>query len=170
MDKEIIDRIQDLKTEIRKSRDNIQEITELVKKEIDREFPIDLWELSDKELDAVMGERLSIINERIDTRPVSSDIHSHRGLSGKIIVRFKRFLLKISSVYTNMLFDKQRELNGHMVFFQLASFIRQKRLEEKIKEINRTVKEIKEDQFFQIQTTENNQTTGTKKDPDAPAG
>lgn len=145
MDETIAKEIKRLKEDIFRQKETISDINALVKQEIDRDFHLDLWELSEKELDAEMGERLSFLNDDIDPRPDPGAITSHRKILGKPIVLFKRLVMKIAGIYTNSLLEKQRRFNEQLVAFHLASFIRFRRNETKIKEIEEKIKTVEED-------------------------
>ena len=146
MDERIIKEINRLKEEIYRQKDKVSDIKELVKEEIDRDFPIDLWELSERELDNEMANRLSFLNDDIDTRPDAQSITSHRRILGKPIVLLKRLVMKIAGFYTNTILEKQRSFNEQLVAFHLASFIRFRHNEQKIKEILGKLKALEEDQ------------------------
>lgn len=146
MDERIIKEINRLKEEIFQQKDKVSDIKELVKEEIDRDFPVDLWELSERELDNEMGNRLSFLNDDIDTRPDAQSITSHRRILGKPIVLIKRLVMKIAGFYTNTILEKQRSFNEQLVAFHLASFIRFRHNERKIKEILEKIKTLEEDQ------------------------
>jgi len=146
MDERIIKEINRLKEEIFRQKDKVSDIKELVKEEIDRDFPVDFWELSERELDNEMGNRLSFLNDDIDTRPDAQSITSHRRILGKPIVFIKRLVMKIAGFYTNTILEKQRSFNEQLVAFHLASFIRFRHNEQKIKEILEKLKALEEDQ------------------------
>jgi hypothetical protein len=145
MDERIIKEINRLKEEIYQQKENVSDIKELVTEEIDRDFPVDLWELSERELDNEMGNRLSFLNDDIDTRPDARSITSHRRILGKPIVLIKRLVMKIAGFYTNTILEKQRSFNEQLVAFHLASFIRSRHNERKIKEIMEKLKALEED-------------------------
>ncbi|MCU0288655.1 MAG: hypothetical protein MUF15_19960 [Acidobacteria bacterium] len=134
-----------LKEEIFIRKETLSSIAELIKKEIDRDFRIDLWELSDKELDHEMACRLTFLNDDIDPRPNPAAITSHRKILGKPIVFIKRLIIKIAGAYANALLEKQRRFNEQLVNFHLASFIRFRRNETKISEIETKLKSFAED-------------------------
>lgn len=146
MDERIIKEINRLKEEIFQQKDKVSDIKELVTGEIDRDFPVDFWELSERELDNEMGNRLSFLNDDIDTRPDAQSITSHRRILGKPIVLIKRLVMKIAGFYTNTILEKQRSFNEQLVAFHLASFIRFRHNERKIKEILEKLKTLEEDQ------------------------
>jgi hypothetical protein len=54
--------------------------------------------------------------------------------------------MKLASAYTNSLLEKQRQFNEQLVAFHLASFIRFRHNEKKIKKIEEKIKAIEEDQ------------------------
>jgi hypothetical protein len=146
MDERIIKEINRLKEEIYQQKEKVSDIKEFVTEEIDRDFPIDFWELSERELDNEMGNRLSFLNDDIDTRPDAQSITSHRRILGKPIVFIKRLVMKIAGFYTNTILEKQRNFNEQLVAFHLASFIRFRHNERKIKEILEKLKTLEEDQ------------------------
>lgn len=150
MDKQTIDEIKRLKEEIFKQKEAVTDIRDLVKKEIDRDFPINLWELSERELDNEMGNRLSFLNDDIDPRPDNSSITSHRRFLGKPVVLFKRLLMRLARPYTNLLLEKQRRFNDQAVAFHLASFIRIRQNEQHIRDLHEKLKTIEEDQELLI--------------------
>jgi len=146
MDERIIEELDRLKEEIYRQKEKAADIKELVKTEIRRDFPVDFWELSERELDNEMGSRLSFLNDDIDTRPEARSITSHRRILGKPIVFIKRLVMKITGFYTNTILEKQRSFNEQLVAFHLASFIRFRHNERKIKEILEKLKALEEDQ------------------------
>lgn len=154
MDEQIVNEINRLKEEIYRQKENISDIKQLVKREIDRDFPMDLWELSERELDNEMGNRLSLLNDDIDVRPDPKTITSHRGILGKPIVLIKRLFMKLTGFYTNTLLEKQKQFNAQLVAFHLASFIRFRHNEQKIKEIEEKLKTFEEDQELLLEQLE----------------
>jgi hypothetical protein len=105
-------------------------LEELAGKPVQHHFAVDLWQLSDSELDGEMGKRLSFLNDDIDCRPKPA-ITSHRRFIGPLIVLCKKIVFKLLRPYTNTLFDRQNHFNEQLVAFHLASFIRFRRLEER---------------------------------------
>ncbi len=140
------DQIDRLQEDIFRQKEKLASIEELVKTQIDRDFHTNLWELSEKELDHEMGNRLSFLNDDIDPRPDPTSITSHRKILGKPIVFIKRIIIKIAGAYANALLEKQRRFNEQLVNFHLASFIRFRHNEKKINEIEEKLKTFEEDQ------------------------
>lgn len=118
-------------------------LEELAGEPIQHHFPVDLWSLSDSELDGEMGKRLGFLNEDIDCRP-GADITSHRRFLGPLVVLFKKALFKLLRPYTNTLFVRQNRFNEQLVAFHLASFIRLRRLEERLRGLEQQALEGKE--------------------------
>lgn len=145
MDEHIIREINHLKEDILRQKETLIPIEELVKHPIDRDFPVDPWELSDRELDNEMGNRLSFMNEDIDTRPVLDTLSSHRRFIGRFIVYLKRRFMKMIRFYTDTLTEKQVRFNSQLVAFHLATFIRLRRTEERISTIEKQVKNLEEE-------------------------
>lgn len=134
-----------LKEELNRQKEQMQEIRDLVKKEIVAHYESDLWELSSKELDQEMGKLLSFLNEDIDPLSIKK-ITSHRKIIGSFIVLAKKSMTKIFRILFAAYLQRQRRFNESAVRFQLASFIRFRRMEEKLDGIEKITKEISEQQ------------------------
>lgn len=136
MDKQLKDEIARLKEYYRGRKDAAGKLAELAGSPVRHHYPVDLWSLSDSELDNEMGKRLGFLNEDIDCRPIIA-ITSHRLFLGPFVVFIKKLLLKLLNPYTNSLFVRQNRFNEQLVAFHLASFIRFRRLEERVKNLER---------------------------------
>jgi hypothetical protein len=133
--------IVELKEYYRGRKDAAANLEELAGQPVQHHFPVDLWQLSDSELDGEMGKRLSLLNDDIDCRP-TLEITSHRRFIGPAVVLFKKLLFKLMRPYTNTLFVRQNHFNEQLVAFHLASFIRFRRLEERTRSLEQHVEEI----------------------------
>jgi hypothetical protein len=142
-DNEAKNEIAALKQSLRATRDAARSLEELAGGPLRHHYPIDLWSLSDSELDGEMGKRLGFLNEDIDCRPTVA-ISSHRRLIGPFIVFGKKLLLKVLRPYTNSLFVRQNRFNEQLVAFHLATFIRLRRLDEKLKRLEQLAGETQE--------------------------
>jgi O-antigen chain-terminating methyltransferase len=145
MDEQINAEIVKLKEYYQNRKNTAGNLEELAGEPLQHHFPVDLWQLSDSELDGEMGKRLSFLNEDIDCRP-SQNITSHRRFIGPLIIFGKKIIAKILSPYTNTLFVRQNRFNEQLVSLHLATFIRCRRLEEKIRQLNSQIQELKEQQ------------------------
>ncbi|MCJ7524251.1 MAG: hypothetical protein MUP71_03395 [Candidatus Aminicenantes bacterium] len=143
MDEHIKDEIAKLKEYFRGRKDSLAGLEELAGAPIRHHFPVDLWQLSDSELDGEMGKRLSFLNDDIDCRP-TPDITSHRRFIGPAIVWLKKVVFRIFRPYSNTLFLRQNRFNDQLVAFHLATFIRLRRLEEKVRNLERQEQELRE--------------------------
>ncbi len=143
MDEQIKDEIARLKEYYQARKTAAGSLEELAGEPIQHHFPVDLWSLSDSELDGEMGKRLGFLNEDIDCRP-GADIASHRRFLGPLVVLCKKIVFKILRPYTNTLFVRQNRFNEQLVAFHLASFIRLRRLEEKVRGLEHQARENKE--------------------------
>ncbi len=142
-DNEAKNEIAALKESLRSAREAARSLEELAGGPLRHHYPIDLWSLSDSELDNEMGKRLSFLNEDIDCRP-TVEITSHRRLIGPFIVFVKKLLLKVLRPYSDSLFVRQNRFNEQLVAFHLASFIRLRRLDEKLKRLEQMAGETQE--------------------------
>ncbi|MBN2346774.1 MAG: hypothetical protein JXO51_10335 [Candidatus Aminicenantes bacterium] len=132
--------IAELKEHVRRLREAATSLEELTGGPIRHHYPVDLWSLSDSELDGEMGKRLGFLNEDIDSRPTPA-IASHRRVIGPLIVFFKKLLLRVLRPYSNTLFTRQVRFNEQLVAFHLATFIRLRRQQERIERLQREIQE-----------------------------
>jgi uncharacterized protein (DUF342 family) len=142
MDEHIVNELDRIKEELAQRRDRLQSVEELVKDPIDRDFAVDLWQLSPRELDAEMGDRLSALNDSIDPRPTRDSITSHRRILGKPVVLVKKLVMRLFQPAIDTMLEKQRQFNEQAVAFHLASFIRLRQNERTIKELEERLAEL----------------------------
>jgi chromosome segregation ATPase len=144
MEEGIAKEIQRLKEELDRKRGEIEDIRELVKKEIDREWPVHVEELSEKELETYIKECVSSIETHIDPKPDKKGITSPRKILGRPIIFFKRALIKMTGVYVHLLLDKQTQFNRQSVSLYRALALRLQHLQEKIKYLQERVSDGEE--------------------------
>lgn len=147
MDERIRREIGNLKEEYRRMKESAGSLQDLTREPIHTSFRVDFWELSERELDQEMGERLSRLNDDVDCRP-PSDVSSRRRVIGPLIVLAKKTIERILSPYTNKLFVRQNRFNGDLVAFHLASFIRLRHLEKRIDELEERSRELLDDRVM----------------------
>ena len=141
MDNNIAKEITKMKKELHKKKKEIRNLEELVKKEIDREFPSDLKNFSEKELGSQMDEYISLLNKSVDPVPDKTSITSHRRLIGKPVVWIKRILLKMTRSYITLILDKQKTFNQHCIALYQNLIIHQNKYHEKISHIEERIGE-----------------------------
>jgi len=134
-----------LHEEYRRMTEQAASLQELVKEPIDQPFQLNLWDLSAAELDQEMANRLSALNDDINTRP-SEKITSHRRVIGPLIVMVKNVLRKLLSPYTNLVLARQVKFNEDMVAFHLATFIRFRQLDNQLTSVGERLNAIKDEQ------------------------
>ena len=138
-------RIDSWKKELQSQKENIKKIEKLINKQIDYDFEVNLWELSEKELDQEMGNRLSMLDEDINFLQLGK-ITSHRKVLGPLIVGFKKMARKILLPHLKPFFERQIKFNEGVVSFLLASFIRFRSIEQRLKELEKDTVESEEEQ------------------------
>ncbi len=143
MDESIKEEIARLKEIYRAGKESAASLEELTGGPVTHHSQVDLWSLSDSELDGEMGKRLGFLNEDIDCHP-AVEITSHRRWTGPFIVRFKKFFFRMLRPYTDHLLAKQIRFNEQLVAFHLASFIRFRRLEDRVKRLEKETSEATE--------------------------
>ena len=141
---QLTNEIQRLKAKLEKQRERIGSVKELVNEEIDRDFPLNLEELSGKELECEMGIYLSRLDEESDPRPDPWAFTSHRKIIGKAIVFLKRLMFKITSVYSNTLLERQNRFNHRSASLHHSFFIRFRQKEKRILRIEEKLEDLEE--------------------------
>ena len=134
-----------IKEELERERAQVQDINNLLKTRIDRNFKDNLWELSEKELDIDMGDKLSLLNESINPRQDLAEIKSTKKIIGKPITGIKRFIIRVVKHYLDPIYDKHIKFNERLVNFHLASYIRLRHNEKRLKNLEEKISLISED-------------------------
>ena len=128
-----------LKKELHTKKEGVHDLKELVKKEIDRDFPLNLMDFSERELESQMDEYFSLLNKSVDPVPDKISITSHRRWIGKPVVWIKRILLKTTRPYITLILDKQKTFNQKCIDLYQNLIIHQKRYHEKISHIEERI-------------------------------
>jgi len=174
MEKPIAEEIRRLKEELDKKKGEIEDIKDLVNKEIDRPFPPRVEDFSERELETYLAEYIPLIKNRIDSRPEKELITSHRKILGKPIIFLKRILLKTMIYYNDIFLAKQIQFNQQSVDLYQAVLLRVKRDKERMKQIqekisaceeNLTVLEAKLEALHASLKELQNRTSGHKNEP-----
>jgi hypothetical protein len=92
-----------------------------------------------------MGKLLTALNEDIDCLSPQK-ITSHRKIIGSFIVPAKKIFTRIIRPLLGAFLGKQRRFNENAVRFKLASFIRLRRMEQKLEGIEKIVTDMEERQ------------------------
>jgi len=100
-----------LKEELAKKREEVQDIANLIHEGIDRHFQINSTELSERELEAFLGEKLAMGKQYIDIEPDPGALRSHRKILGRPILFFKRMFMKMIRFYSQQITSKQTQFN-----------------------------------------------------------
>ena len=134
----------EIKGLIRQQKEKAATLEELTGRgDLTGDYRVNFWELSPAELDREMGARLSAMNEDIDIRP-RGDITSHRRILGPLIVAFKKLLRRLTAPYINLILDRQRRFNEDLVNFHLATFIRLRQTDERLRAFQEELRALRE--------------------------
>lgn len=144
MEEAIAKEIQRLKEELDKKKEEIQDLRELVKKEIDRPFPADAEELSERELETYIAEHFPSIRSRIDSKPDKKPLASHRKILGRPIVLLKQFLLKSIVDYNDLFLAKQAQFNQQSVDLYQALLLQTRNNKKRMKQIQEKISAFEE--------------------------
>lgn len=145
MNKELKQELSLLSEELRRRKESVQSFRELLNDEPDREYRIDLWELSERELDAEMGDRLTLLNDDINIRPdIGQEAVSPRRFIGRFITPVKRKILDIVRQYVESMASKSIRFNEQATLYHLASFIRFRHNERRILVLEQKLRDMEE--------------------------
>ena len=122
MDEEIREEIARARKDLEQKLDRVKDISELVGKDIDREYPVDFNELSETELDTEMAKRVVYLNENLN---IINKIN--RKTSNKI---FKLFLLIPYSI--QLLLVKPMGLMKNYLQLNHILLVRMKRIADRL--------------------------------------
>jgi len=103
--------IEALKREIEAKKSEIRGLEKLVRGAIDRDFPIEVGEFSERELEDYFRDAVSPLKLVIDPRPGPKSVRSHRKIIGAPIVFLKRVFIRVFGFYTHLLLDDQTKFN-----------------------------------------------------------
>ena len=135
MKNDIAKELEKLKKELQRKKEEIHDLKKWVKKEIDKDYPYDLEDFSERELASLMDEYHSLLDQSVDPVPDKTSITSHRKGIGKTIVWIKRILLKMSRSYIALILEKQKSFNQKCVGLFQSLIIHHKKYKDKIDHI-----------------------------------
>jgi hypothetical protein len=121
---ELAAEIHRLKEELDEKRKEIRDLKELAGTAIDREFPCDLREFSERELGDYFRDALVPLNEVVDPRPDPKSVQSRGGILGGPIGFFKRVFLRMTGFYVHLLLDDQTRFNQRSASLTEALVVR----------------------------------------------
>lgn len=130
---------EDIKKEIIKTREELEkklngvkDISELVGKNIDREYPQDFNELSETELDAEMGKRVVFLNENLN---IINKINQKTGNKIVKLLLFLPYLIHFMLTKPVVLMKNYLQLN-HILLVRL------KRMAERLDRIDARLEDL----------------------------
>ncbi|OGD21272.1 MAG: hypothetical protein A2W03_09650 [Candidatus Aminicenantes bacterium RBG_16_63_16] len=103
--------IETLKRELEEKKKEIRSLEKLVRGAIDRDFPLEVAEFSERELEDYFRDAVPPLKQVLDPRPGPKSVRSHRKVIGAPIVFLKRLFLRIFGFYTHLLLDEQAKFN-----------------------------------------------------------
>ena len=131
----------ELKKELYDKKEEIQDINELVKKDIDKKLHSPLEDFSERELESLLDEHHSILAKSVNPLPEKLIIPSHRKIFGKPIVWIKRRLLNVVRAYITPIMVKQTAFNQKCVELYQTLILHQKKLRKKTNHTEERVNE-----------------------------
>lgn len=141
MENNIKKEIMKIKSELYEKKEEIRDIETLVDKEIDRDLAPDITGFSERELESLLEEHISFLNEYVDPLPDLMSITSHRKIIGKPIVWIKKFLFKIAGAYFTHILEKQKIFNQKCTDSYRILRLHQKKRRDKITRVEERITE-----------------------------
>jgi len=144
MEEAIVKEIQRLKEELEKKKREVRDLTELIHKELDRPFPANVEELSERELETYVAEHFPSLKTSPDTKPDKKPITSHRKIFGKPIVFLKQFLLKSVVDYNDLFLAKQVQFNRQSIDLYQALLLQARNNKKRMKQVQEKISSFEE--------------------------
>lgn len=148
MEESLRRKVERLKDELAKKKEEVHDIAELVRKEIDRYFQLDPQELSDRELEAFIQEKLRTYKGYIDINPDPGALTSHRKILGRPILFLKRKFMKMIRFYTQLITLKQTKFNENSAALLEAVLARSRRNKQELEAIEARISRLEETVFL----------------------
>lgn len=136
--------IERLKEELARKKEEIQDIRKLIGEEIDRPFNPDPIELSEREVEAFIQEKLPTLKLSIDVNPDPQALRSHRRLLGRPILFLKRKFMKMIHFYTQLITPKQTQFNETSASLLKAVIARSRRTVHELLEVQERISRLEE--------------------------
>lgn len=136
--------IESLRRELEEKKKEIRGLENLVRASIDRDFPLEVGEFSERELADYFRDALPPLKQVLDPRPGPKSVRSHRKIIGAPIVFFKRLFLRIFGFYTHLLLDEQAKFNRRSAELTEALITRLGHYRERLKEAEEKLASIEE--------------------------
>jgi hypothetical protein len=136
MNEDIKQDIARVKEKLEKERDKVKDIRELIKREIDREYPLDFNELSETELDQEMGKRVIFLNENLN---IINKINQKTGNKLLKLLLFIPYSIQLMVTKPVTIMKNYLQLN-HILLVRL------KKMNERLDQIEDQLKDIEGNQ------------------------
>src|SRR5512135_874698 len=136
--------IESLRRELEEKKREIKSLQRLVRGAIDRDFPLEVGEYSEKELEDYFRDAVSPLKQVLDPRPGPKSVRSHRRIIGAPIVFLKRIFLRLSGFYTHLLLDEQAKFNRRSAELTEALVTRVRHYRERLEQAEEKVAAFEE--------------------------
>jgi len=142
---DLVQEIRRLKEELDQKKREIDDLKKLTSKEIDREFPARVEEISERELETYFRDCFPPINAQVESKPDIRAITSHRRVLRKPIVFLKRAFLETTFRCLDSFLDKQVQFNRQIATLGQALLLRVRYNIDRLKKLEEKVSGCEED-------------------------
>lgn len=136
--------IERLRQELEEKKKEIRSLEKLIRGAIDRDFPLEVTEFSERELEDYFRDAVSPLKQVLDPRPGPKSVRSHRKIIGAPIVFLKRVFLRLSGFYTHLLLDEQAKFNRRSAELTEALVTRLKHYRDRLEQAEEKVASFEE--------------------------
>jgi len=154
MDETIDREVKRLKEDLLRRKEEVGDLRELVKKEIDREFEPDPMDLTERELEPFIEKSLTAVKDNLVLNAEPQALTSHRRFFGRPVLYFKSVFMNWADLYTKMILDKQNRYNRHSFELLKVLVLRSRWSREKLKELEERLGECEESLAVMISKTQ----------------
>ena len=130
-----------LKQELQKKKEEIQDINQLVNKNIDGKLPSRLEDYSERELESRLGEYHALLAKSADPLPEDIVITTPRKILKKPVLWMKRKLLNIVNAHVTSVMERQRRFNQKCLDLFQTLIVHQKKMSVKINDLEQRINE-----------------------------
>lgn len=141
MENKIEQELKKLKKELMEKKAEFREIKDLLNEEIDREIPVSIEDLSERELESLLDEYHAQLARSANPLPEKIDVTSPRKIFRKPVIWIKRRLINVVNAYITPIMVSQTTFNRKCVELSQSLILQQKNLRKKINHIEERLKE-----------------------------
>ena len=142
--------IERLKSDLLEKKQEVEDIRRLVNREIDREFPAEALDLTEREIEPFIEKRLADIKGNLVLEAKPGKLKSHRKIFGRPVLFLKRTFITWADIYSRKILDRQNRFNRGSFDLLKAVLLRSRWSKEKLRDLEERLGECEENLVVMI--------------------